>query len=431
VTQPVSNSSVHAPARADSGKRPLSIAMLSPGWPRSKYANGIVTGVECLRLAFRDIGVPIQVIAVEGRPEPGETDVHALPPPRPTSLFARPARWVAWRTAPYQTHRLEMADRIWRAIEPLIAAGKVDVLEMEESFGWASEVARRAPIPVAVTLNGPWFLHGPLFDGANATEMQLRIEAEGETLRNAFALIGPSRDVLQRSKQRYGLAARHEEVLPFPIGDHHGKGPWKLAGCDRNELLFVGRFDRHKGGDIAIDAFARVAARNARARLVFVGPDRGVTDPEGRRWTLKDYIEARIPGALASGRVVLTGQIDPRALAERYRNALATFTASRYENFSLAAMESLAFGTPTIVADQGGLPEHVLHGKTGLCFPAGNDAALAECMLELLDDPEYAARLGAAAFTHIAREFNPTQLARRRLAFFERVVEDFRSQRAS
>ena len=82
---------------------------------------------------------------------------------------------------------------------------------------------------------------------------------------------------------------------------------WRLEDCNPKEVLFVGRFDRHKGGDLIIEAFRSVLREVPQARLRFVGPDMGYTNAQNRRWSLRDFVHDRLPGALESGHVVLLG----------------------------------------------------------------------------------------------------------------------------
>ena len=47
---------------------------------------------------------------------------------------------------------------------------------------------------------------------------------------------------------------------------------WHLSDADPKRILFVGRFDRHKGGDLIIDALGRYWHR-------FLTPASGSSDP--------------------------------------------------------------------------------------------------------------------------------------------------------
>src|SRR5690606_21444667 len=59
-------------------------------------------------------------------------------------------------------------------------------------------------------------------------------------------------------------------------------------------LLFVGRFDFHKGGDVVIEAFAEIACKHPTCRLTFVGPDIGVKRPGDAPLRLSEAL-SRLP----------------------------------------------------------------------------------------------------------------------------------------
>ena len=59
---------------------------------------------------------------------------------------------------------------------------------------------------------------------------------------------------------------------------------WRLDDCDQNQVLFIGRFDRHKGGDLIIEAFGRVLQGVLQARLSFRGARFRLHRRGGRRW---------------------------------------------------------------------------------------------------------------------------------------------------
>jgi glycosyltransferase involved in cell wall biosynthesis len=76
------------------------------------------------------------------------------------------------------------------------------------------------------------------------------------------------------------------------------------------------------------------------------------------------------------------------------------------------------------VTSGGGLPEAVLHERTGLLAPVGDAAALADALLRLLDDPALAQRLARAARRRVETEFTVADMARRYVALYEAVLEE-------
>ena len=58
------------------------------------------------------------------------------------------------------------------------------------------------------------------------------------------------------------------------------------------------------------------------------------------------------------------------------------------ETFCNVAMEAAACGVPSIVSDQGALPERVHHGATGWIFKAGDAEQLYQQIIGCLQHPE-------------------------------------------
>jgi N-acetyl-alpha-D-glucosaminyl L-malate synthase BshA len=67
------------------------------------------------------------------------------------------------------------------------------------------------------------------------------------------------------------------------------------------------------------------------------------------------------------------------------------------ESFCLAALEAMACGLPVIATSVGGLPEVVIHGKTGLLFNAGDRGSAIESAVWLLTNPRAYRRFSKAA----------------------------------
>ena len=68
------------------------------------------------------------------------------------------------------------------------------------------------------------------------------------------------------------------------------------------------------------------------------------------------------------------------------------------ENSPLVIHEALAAGVPVISADVGGMAEYVRHEVNGLLFTHRDPAALAKQMQRLVDEPEFARRLGSGGY---------------------------------
>ena len=81
--------------------------------------------------------------------------------------------------------------------------------------------------------------------------------------------------MLKTTFDYYGL--EHNRARSFPVRSAQARvsdGPCRRVIAI--ELLFVGRFDNQKGGDILLAAFSKVFETAPNLTLNFVGPDFGV-----------------------------------------------------------------------------------------------------------------------------------------------------------
>ncbi|MFA5110383.1 MAG: glycosyltransferase [Desulfobaccales bacterium] len=103
--------------------------------------------------------------------------------------------------------------------------------------------------------------------------------------------------------------------------------------------------------------------------------------------------------------------------------ALDIFILPSYsEGMSLALLEAMAAARPVIVSRVGGLPEVVQQNKTGLLIPPRDADALAEALARLLDDPDLAQKLGAAARRRVRAHFSLDRLGREISEIYEELV---------
>ncbi len=94
-------------------------------------------------------------------------------------------------------------------------------------------------------------------------------------------------------------------------------------------------------------------------------------------------------------RVIFPGHTEDMALW--YAAADAAISSSRSEGLPFNIMESMHLGLPVIASAVKGHTDLITHGETGLLYPYGDHAACAEQIRALLDSPDLARHLAAAA----------------------------------
>jgi glycosyltransferase involved in cell wall biosynthesis len=295
-----------------------------------------------------------------------------------------------------------------------------NVLEVEESFGTARWIARAVNAKVIVRLHGPWIVTGAALGVPRDAAFYAKVAAEGRAIATAPAVSAPSRDVLEQVRRYYKTELPNAVVIPNPGPEPTSAHNWDREAAEPGHVVFIGRFDRLKGGDIVVDAFSLLAERIPSLKLTMAGPDGGVMDESGRRWSFSEYVEARVP-APHRRRIEFIGQVDHEALVKLRRRASVVISASRYETFGIAVLEAMAQGCPIVCPNVGGLPEIVEDGTSGLMFPVGDAAALASRIESIIKAPAVAAGLGATALQQYRSKYLPQRVAQRTIEFYRNV----------
>jgi len=112
-------------------------------------------------------------------------------------------------------------------------------------------------------------------------------------------------------------------------------------------------------------------------------------------------------------------------LVDLFGSAQVAVVPSLYEGFSLPAIEALACATPLVATTAGALPEVVgPDGVSALHVPPADPEALAAAIGRVLDDPDLAARLGAAGRARVVELYTWRAVAQRTVAWYRSVLEE-------
>ena len=185
-------------------------------------------------------------------------------------------------------------------------------------------------------------------------------------------------------------------------------------------VLTVARLTRQKRVGVVLRAVAAAGSRvpGLRCTVVGDGPERGRLEDLASELGL-------------AGRVRFAGALPPRsaALAAEYRRASVFALTSVGEGLGNVYLEAGAFGLPCVGADGGGTPEVVVHGRTGWLVPAGDPAAAADRLVDLLSDHEARRRMGRQARLRVEEEFSVEALGRRSAEVVRAVIAGGRPPR--
>jgi len=242
--------------------------------------------------------------------------------------------------------------------------------------------ANAHPAPVVVTL------HQALPDGPVGRDSLM-----GNLLRTSDWINACSDAVLTHARELVPEIATRSSVIHNAI---------KLASIDPRPLSFnpprllcLGRLVTDKRFDLALTALPAVLDRFPSARLVIAG------DGPERESLRKQTIELGLVDS-----VEFVGRVAPDKVSHLVDEATLVVIPSRVEGFGLVALEAAWMARPVVAARVGGLPEVVLHQKTGLLVKPEDRERLAEAILFLLSHPQVAIAFGKAALRRAQETFS-------------------------
>ena len=325
--------------------------------------------------------------------------------------------------------------RTYREIRSIIRAEKPDVMHCHNTFPLISPsvywAAAREGVPVVQTLHNYRLacLNGYLFREGHVCEDCLgRTPWRGvcrrcyrDSLAQSFIaaamllvhrLLGTYRRKVTRyialtdfAKEKFveaGLPADRIVVKPNAFAPPAQTRPASDSFSIQHSafsIVYLGRLSPEKGVDILLRALALLQApggpgaadhsslvtRHSSLVIVGDGPERVAL--EGLANDLGISSSVRFLGAL------------PRdeALAALSSASLLVFPSLWYEQFAITPLEAMALGVPVLVSDVASGATIVEDGVTGRFFPAGDSAALAASLRELLSDPAALRCMGDAA----------------------------------
>lgn len=197
-------------------------------------------------------------------------------------------------------------------------------------------------------------------------------------------------------------------------------------GLDASVQCFgiVGMLLPWKGHTVFLQAAKRVFERVPNARALVIGatpPDRHEYEGQLRSLTRDLGI---------ADRVIFTGFRHDVPDILQLLDVVAHASISP-EPFGRVIAEAMAMKRPVVATRAGGPAEIIEDGRTGFLVPAGDQDALADRLIRLLENPVLAQRLGEAGCSEVTRRFSGSLHASLVQQVYEEALRSERGQQAA
>lgn len=183
-----------------------------------------------------------------------------------------------------------------------------------------------------------------------------------------------------------------------PVIRQRGEQLADRKDCAGADVVSVGRLVNIKKYEVLIQALNILVRQGLDLNLVLVGGPAVDSNPY--------YVKLRkqVTKLGLSERVRFAGYIqEPYGIIAKSKVSVLCCTI---EGLGNVVLESMACGTPVVVANAGGPSEVIKHNENGLKFTPDNAEELAECLRTIITDNERAQRFVEKAYVDVVEKFS-------------------------
>lgn len=164
-------------------------------------------------------------------------------------------------------------------------------------------------------------------------------------------------------------------------------------------ILYAGVLIPRKGVHHLITAFGRVVQRVPQSCLKIIGR------PENP--TYARALRQQVEQSHLQDKVAFLAEMPQQKLCYEMAQSTVLVLPSLSEALGRVLLEAMATGTAVIATQVGGIPDIVQEGVNGFLVPPGDEQALAEKMIDLLQHPDLAKAMGQRGRAWVETYFSP------------------------
>jgi glycosyltransferase involved in cell wall biosynthesis len=270
-------------------------------------------------------------------------------------------------------------------------------------------VARLLNIPIVLYISG--------------TEFLTRIERVLSRWVDHFIVLNPlvmdffQKNMGERRTSLIDNGVDLDEVPDQQIGQYFNSTK-RSFGINDDEIVIgtAARIVPGKGLIEFIYAAREVIQKYKRTKFIIIGDN-----PLGETSFL-ETLKSLVKELNLSSHVVFVGWQKDIYKALQPVDIVAQISSTYPEGMSLAPIEAMALSKPVIVSDNPGYERTIIPGESGLRIPAGDVHALAVGIFQLIENPEFAKRIGSNGHKRVEQFLNARSMVNSVQAIYKTLL---------
>ena len=180
---------------------------------------------------------------------------------------------------------------------------------------------------------------------------------------------------------------------------------------DKKIILFLSRINLKKGLDLLLPAFKEISSIRNDTILIMAGPDDGYL-AETERFIQENDLKDKIQ---------LVGMLTGNDKLAAFSDADIFALPSHSEGFSIATLEALISGTPSLLSDRVGFGEAIRESNAAHLVDL-NVGSIVEGLNKMLDNQEYCDNLSKNGIALVKSKYDIEIVAKRLFEEFEKII---------
>jgi glycosyltransferase involved in cell wall biosynthesis len=406
----------------------MRICLISREYPPDTGWGGIATFARHLAQGLKEIGHEVEVVSLAANEAYVGND-NGIPVHRVTP-FSMPGELASVAMAmPYSRYVLRATCALWRKFSELHSNKPFDVVDTPELLAEGVFAAVTKAVPTVIRLYTPHskFMAEQLHNVSASFDHQFVAMLERLAMVSADAITSPSDDLAEFVANDLNYPIEKISIIRNPIdpNDFSPDGPKAIENDGRKLVLFVGRLEERKGITYLVNAIPRILSQCPNTRFVIIGDDTNNAS-NGQRSVLTELKELLKKFGVQNS-VTFIPRVALTELPAYYRSADICVVPSVYDNSPYTCLEAMSCGKAVVGTAAGGTPEYLGAGHSGIIVPPKDPQAIAEAVVQLLQDDNLRNKYGMAARERVLQKFQRTKIAEAMVGLYQEAIYAFSS----
>ena len=229
-------------------------------------------------------------------------------------------------------------------------------------------------------------------------------------------IIAPSAVVARHMKDNFGVPEEKISIVSRWVDLDNFKFTGYKERKECNNIVSIGRISSTKGYEHLIKGFKKVVRFNPYLKLKIVGS----ADKSKLRYF--EYLKTLVSRYSLNYNVEFVGfKKDVERVLAGARVLVAPSVIE--ESFGRVVIEAFACGVPVVATAVGGFKEIIDNEKDGLLVEPGNSDAIADGILRILNDSNFAQKLATQAREKVERKYTMEECLRKTEEVYEKTIK--------